>query len=70
MAWRFRWPLDPPLTPTLPKRRTAPVGRGERELIFMLFKPEFDSEFQVDVTRKTPRSVPSTLWGGPTLREG
>jgi hypothetical protein len=48
---------------TTPHPNPLPKGERERELIFMLFKPEFDSEFQVDVTRKTPRSVPSTLRG-------
>ena len=44
-----------PLTPALPKRRTAQRERGP---IFKLFEPEFDSQLQVGATR-TNTSVSS-----------
>ena len=40
-----------PLTPALPKRRTAQRERGP---IFKLFEPEFDSQLQVGATRTNP----------------
>jgi hypothetical protein len=38
------------VTKSHPSPQPSPHGgEGEREPIFMFFKPEFDSEFQVDV---------------------
>jgi hypothetical protein len=48
------WLESIPLTPAL----SLKGERGEREPIFMLFKPEFDSIFQVGVTLKNTAVSP------------
>jgi len=51
-----------PLIPALPKRRTAPKGgEGEREQIRGFSKPDYDSSFQVGVTRKNTTVSPLSL---------
>jgi hypothetical protein len=45
-------------------------GEGEREPIFMLFKPEFDSVFQVDVAREYNSVSPLSLRERARVRAG
>jgi hypothetical protein len=46
------------------------VGRGGREQIGGFSKPEFDSEFQVDVTRKNSSVSPLSLRERVRVRAG
>jgi hypothetical protein len=53
-----------PLTPALSPK----AGEGEREPIFVLFRPEFGSVFQVGVSRTIDSVSPLSLWERARVR--
>jgi hypothetical protein len=58
-----------PLTPALPKRRTAPEGaRGKGSRFARFSDLEFNWIFQVDVPRKNSCISPLSLWERARVR--